>query len=66
MNNSEPGNYNAAYSVLVQLVTEVRADDVPVDVIRAMLNMQVSHSTKVLVLGSLLNRLVSYTVLVKN
>lgn len=45
--NSSAENFSAAFSVLVQLVAEVRAEDVPLDVIRTMLNMQdwcVSHS----------------------
>ena len=41
MCNNTPENYSAAYNVMVQLIAEVRAEDVPVDVMRTLLNMQV-------------------------
>lgn len=42
MPNNKQENFNAAYVLLVQLLVEVAAEDVPLDIIRAMLNMQVS------------------------
>ncbi|KAF2352010.1 Armadillo-type fold [Trinorchestia longiramus] len=40
MANNSNDNFTAAYVLLVQLLVEVRAEDVPLDVIRTMLNMQ--------------------------
>uniref|UniRef100_A0A6A7FW16 Protein EFR3 homolog B-like n=1 Tax=Hirondellea gigas TaxID=1518452 RepID=A0A6A7FW16_9CRUS len=40
LQNNAASNYTATYSLLGQLLIEVRADDVSVDVIRTMLNMQ--------------------------